>query len=630
MFCVGRGVVMYLGEIGRGRVAAWSIAFLAMSLWRPGTARAWTLAEHSYIGEQAVQDLPSAANGLAQLWEEVRAHYGHRLPLCPDIAHRSVTSPYDPHPAAIACVAFADLPALAADHSCSPGNLHDILVAAATERNLGSSRRTLHWLFRVIVDAQYSRYNLTNAGGFPQSGDLDRYLERRDDNRDDLNFDLTIHDPDYIDRAAANYAHFQLPRATAGESFDAWISRMVDHGAPLANAAAYSAYHVTALRLATEYGSAVRAGTISPSDRAAHAWSVLLNEAFALHFLEDAFAAGHFVDFFRESNLRNGTHDYYCSHGADAVTWNGPVGSSRRAFGDAHMTQGDVAATSAAVRASLEMVQAALGPDAPALPEMPGLSQSPAEFDICTARNPPAWLATVPSLPQLTSVMRQTPMPSMQGHRVSGSREYRNDRGVSLQLGTRAQGQYDLLGVNNEQNPWRFRILGEVGVAFNVDSVMSGYRDGNIIQVSGLLGYEVGAENGLSGGFRVRLPILPFLISSVRVPTSSAIRTSVPFYAAMLETKWCLATRTGPQTSMFAVNLNEVSVLWGPRGTTVQVPLIYYLLRGARPNYSSNEFAGRFEVGLSLEFVRDSDTYFGIFAGFNPTYRRLAANLGPQ
>jgi hypothetical protein len=359
-----------------------------------------------------------------------------------------------------------------------------------------------------------------------------------------------------------------------------------------------------------------------------------LTEAFALHFLEDAFSSGHFVDFNYESNYRNGVHDYYSSHGVDSRSW---TGEEHRAFGDAHMTRRDLELASAAVRASLEMVQTALGPDSIQTVSIPGSDQLPRDFDVCTERRPPRWLNAIGSLAELSAAMRQTPQPSVQGRRISSAREYRNDRGINLQVASRNQLQYDIIGNSNGENHWRFRSLGELGIAINFDSIMSGYRDGNIIQIAVLGGYEWGPESGLTGGFRVRLPILSFLYSSVLVPTCPAIRTSVPLYMAMADTRprfpLGFSTRLSPATSLLVLNIpniNEVSVLWGPRGTQIQIPIIYYLMRGSRPIYTSWEFTPRLEVGVSVEFAHDNNTYLSAFLGFNPTIRTLLTNLGPQ
>ncbi len=59
------------------------------------------------------------------------------------------------------------------------------------------------------------------------------------------------------------------------------------------------------------------------SARRATALSALADEAFAIHFLEDAFASGHVAGVWGNASLRKGTHDYYDEHGLEVSTWNG-------------------------------------------------------------------------------------------------------------------------------------------------------------------------------------------------------------------------------------------------------------------------------------------------------------------
>ena len=46
---------------------------------------------------------------------------------------------------------------------------------------------------------------------------------------------------------------------------------------------------------------------------------MLADEAFALHFLEDGFSAGHVAGIWGNAALRKGTHDYYDEHGLEVT-----------------------------------------------------------------------------------------------------------------------------------------------------------------------------------------------------------------------------------------------------------------------------------------------------------------------
>jgi hypothetical protein len=54
---------------------------------------------------------------------------------------------------------------------------------------------------------------------------------------------------------------------------------------------------------------------LAPDVREALTRAMLFDEAFALHFLEDAFAAGHVAGAWGDSSQRQGTHDFYNAAG---------------------------------------------------------------------------------------------------------------------------------------------------------------------------------------------------------------------------------------------------------------------------------------------------------------------------
>jgi hypothetical protein len=84
--------------------------------------------------------------------------------------------------------------------------------------------------------------------------------------------------------------------------------------------------------------------------------ATLADEAFALHFLQDSFAAGHFVGTWGNAAVRKGTHDYYNEHGLEAVSWDNQRFVT---LGDANMRPGDADHAAAAVRESLAQLASA-------------------------------------------------------------------------------------------------------------------------------------------------------------------------------------------------------------------------------------------------------------------------------
>ena len=67
---------------------------------------------------------------------------------------------------------------------------------------------------------------------------------------------------------------------------------------------------------------------------------MMADEAFAMHFLQDAFAAGHVSGTWGDRSQRQGTHDYYNQNGLEVFTWEG---GSRSVvlMGDAYMRSED-------------------------------------------------------------------------------------------------------------------------------------------------------------------------------------------------------------------------------------------------------------------------------------------------
>ena len=77
----------------------------------------------------------------------------------------------------------------------------------------------------------------------------------------------------------------------------------------------------------------------------------MADEAFALHFLEDVFAAGHVAGTRGDASQRKGTHDYYNEMGLKVSTWEG---ESIVLTGDAWMRHEDSERAAIAVQISLE------------------------------------------------------------------------------------------------------------------------------------------------------------------------------------------------------------------------------------------------------------------------------------
>jgi hypothetical protein len=102
-------------------------------------------------------------------------------------------------------------------------------------------------------------------------------------------------------------------------------------GAPISAIGVYSYFHLSALQKASRLA---REPQLAPAERAALARAVLADEAFALHFLQDMFAAGHIAGTWGDASQRQGTHDFYNQSGIEVSPGRG---QPLVLMGDAHM-----------------------------------------------------------------------------------------------------------------------------------------------------------------------------------------------------------------------------------------------------------------------------------------------------
>jgi hypothetical protein len=303
----------------------------------PRPARAWLFEEHANIGRYAIERLPARELAqLTRLWASMLdVDDKAKQALC---AQPGVRPTHDRtcKDAACKCVDFGALAAAAGDHSCSP----DELMATVTRSK---------WFPGVYADVAETerRMRLKDAS---ESDKIDAWHQG--------NLSLRRDDGEYLSRAANNSAHFVLGRGDE-DDIAVFLRRAAQQGAPLNATVSYAAYHLAALALAAK----LRGSVPGSSEYEEQAKRVLATEAFALHFLEDSFSAGHFVglrpDEASSTADRAGTHDYYCEHGLEARTW-GAGRVSYAAHGDTFMAdagpRSDLAMASAAVVSSLSQV----------------------------------------------------------------------------------------------------------------------------------------------------------------------------------------------------------------------------------------------------------------------------------
>lgn len=625
--------------ISRGRRGLRVAASLAVLASAPSAA-GFTFPEHVRITQRAVRQLRDEADfgadapyaRLAALWSHLDVSGQHHAGLCATLdATSSVVRSSPP-----ACVSFADLPALAGDHSCTPSDLDRILDAAGRVVDAvgPDDRADAHWVFRVLRSAQEADRLVQDQGGVP-GAIRSRPSQARLRIRADLNLQLTLDDPDYVSRAAENVTHFLPERASSSSDFARWVSDAMcadrtagvcASGLPAAGTrrgangvSSYVLYHHLAVHLARDYVE--RCVKRRCANSAERGWQILRAEAFALHFLEDAFSSGHAVGVPLNSERRNGLHDLACGEGVDALPWT-TARSAYRSYGDGFMQPIDEARAAEAVAASLRSLGGALAaadvadapPGARASAEtlFAGEVEALLDYDSCDP-DPVPWLrrrlsarlgapewsevkqdCTNPAWRDLCLPLTYVPRPATVAERAA--RTEVSARGLGLGLSANLSTYWDAV-----HDAWAFQGTVAFGAALDVDSVLSSYRDSlTLIQAVG--GVEYRGEPGVSWlvGFRLRLPFawgVPVIGWLAWGPPLAAFTTNAPAWAwqrsaAASRFPWPLIGNPLPGRHLMQLTLGrEATWLWrfsdrgarggpmSPDGVEVQVPVLSLIFR---------------------------------------------------
>ncbi|MCK5573278.1 MAG: hypothetical protein KAJ12_10990, partial [Bacteroidetes bacterium] len=361
----------------RSEWGARAISLLLGLLLVVNASFAWVYPEHRDIALLAIQNLdPERRAVLDQLWAVARV--GHEARLCEAVADFTQGEKPD-------CLDYAAWPAIAGDHSCSARDmLHNVLETK--------------WILGVADVCARLKKNLAVA----KSRNAHINALR------DSDIDLQRTDPAYATRAGSNNVHFLLARPRFDITPEEYGAACLSEGVELNAMAAYSWYHVSAL----EKADRLSRETLSPEERSALALAALADEAFALHFLQDAFASGHVAGTWGDASLRKGTHDHYNEAGLEVATW---TGERMILMGDAWMRHEDAERAAVTVRVSLEQVlDAARGEGPVAELAIQGLPTELADdFNVCKTDTVPPRVVDDVTGPLLTDVLEDTPVPAL-------------------------------------------------------------------------------------------------------------------------------------------------------------------------------------------------------------------------
>jgi len=338
--------------------------------------KAWVYPEHRVITLVAISKLDSARRViLNQLWLNARKGHENRLDTLVANYKQNVKPSF---------IDYAAWPAIAGDHSTSPANMVNNILKT-------------NWILNVADITAKLRNGIAKA---KNKSEIEWELRNSD-------LRLLRADPEYVSRAGSNYVHFLLARQDANTSSKEYFDMCYDTKSDINLVGAYKLFHSCAIlkanRLATE--------VLTPAEYSALSLSTLADEAFALHFLQDAFSAGHVAGTWGSASQRKGTHDYYDEFGLEVTTW---AGKRMITSGDAYMRPCDTEIAGDAVCASIEQVlDVVVGKIKPTASNDQSGVFTPDTFNIAKATKMPH-LRTDESLRELSNlVLVNTPVPGL-------------------------------------------------------------------------------------------------------------------------------------------------------------------------------------------------------------------------
>jgi hypothetical protein len=491
----------------------------------PHAARAWVYPEHRQLALSGVQRLDSDRRAeFDGLWQAARA--GDEQRLCAAGADLDQgTTP--------SCIDWAALSAIAGDHSCS-------------SREMFETARGAPWILQVADIAAQLKEDLARIPVTPKAevtgraadivGEAQRRVSSEATRAQRINAlrtaDIRLEraDPEYATRAGSNNAHFLLARPATGTDLNEYAALTLRPGSEINAIGVYSYFHLSALQKASRLAGEPQ---LAPAERAALARAALADEAFALHFLQDVFAAGHIAGTWGEPSQRQGTHDYYNQNGLEVFTW---TGGSRSVvlMGDANMRPEDIEVVTATVQTSLEQVLdvAANRPGRLAFAYTPAAPAAPDAFDVCRNSRLPARDPGLNVLPEqrpfFEATLDKTPVPSL-GPGFGSMPRFRSEVGPFVGLAGSIDGRVVDGGFASSQTG-RGGIAGldlSVRAGFGLDGVMSEAGDG---LVYGSIGLRSDAPS--SNRFNDNFPgsLAGNLSAAIPARTGISFRVRAPYY----------------------------------------------------------------------------------------------------
>ncbi len=243
----------------RGRSVAFATSSIVSLLCTTSLARAWYFPEHVVLTQDGHAALAPALRTI--IGDAVSQARREGLAICERtdvsledaLVETPLRTPMLRTPASVSCVPYAALPGLAGDHASDVSELRTVL---ATTKGI------------ELVSAVAYEWRRFQQSALRGQASLDRMSFVHE-----LDVALYFLDAGYVTRARATRVHFR----DAGRSFDMVLRDLGVQGRIDEVVARFVFHHMRSL---------VLAASAKPVE-------ALLDHAFAIHFLEDAFASGH-------------------------------------------------------------------------------------------------------------------------------------------------------------------------------------------------------------------------------------------------------------------------------------------------------------------------------------------------
>ncbi len=397
----------------------------------------------------AIQKLPTDyRTSLDELWARARVGYEFRLSEMVIVSDQGLKPEF---------IDYAAWPAIGGDHSCSADNLlHNILKT--------------DWILAVADITAQLKIDLA----------FSKDMVRRINSVRESDLKLQGADPEYATRAGSNNVHFLLSLPDVNMDALSYVLACTKEGEELNAISAYAWYHYNAILKASRLAKE----NLTSEERSALTLAMLADEAYAIHFLQDMFAAGHVAGTWGDASQRKGTHDYYNERGLKVSTWDG---DNAVLTGDAWMRTEDAERAAFAVRLSvMQLLDVVSGKYSAFNNYSEDIIFSPDSFNVCKNNVVPQ-LETNPDFDKLlVEVILKTPVPALE-QGLGDLPRFRAEVGTFVGFSPAMKGS--LINGGFGLNQETAGVIGGLEVAFRfgvgLDGVLNESGDGLIFLAAG-------------------------------------------------------------------------------------------------------------------------------------------------